>query len=146
MTAQPASTTPTSPAYRPGGITLIMVLAIIGGIFEILGGIWIIIDRADHRLLNQSNLTENGLLGAGIVAILFGTVWILVALALGRGSRVARLVFGILAVLNLAAGLYALVALHGEQQWSGAFQTAIAIIVLYLLYGSERDREFFLDT
>ncbi len=143
MAAQPATTAPT---YRPGGITLIMVLAIIGGIFEILGGIWIIIDRADHRLLNHSNLTENGLLGAGIVAILFGTIWILVALALGRGSRGARLVFGILAVLNLASGLYALVALHGEQQWSGAFQTAIAIIVLYLLYGSERDREFFLDT
>ncbi len=143
MAAQPATTTTT---YRPGGVTLIMVLAIIGGIFEILGGIWIIIDRADHRLLNHSNLTENGLLGAGIVAILFGTIWILVALALGRGSRGARLVFGILAVLNLASGLYALVALHGEQQWSGAFQTAIAIIVLYLLYGSERDREFFLDT
>ena len=143
MATQP---TPTTTAHRPGGITLIMVLAVISAIFSIIGGIWIILDREDHRLLNQSSLTENGLLGAGIVAIVIGVIYLLVALALGRGSRGARLVFGIFAVLNLAGGLYALVALHGEQQWSGAFQSAIAIIVLYLLYGSERDREYFLDT
>lgn len=142
MATQPATTTPTQ---RPGGITLIMVLAVIGGIFNIIGGIWIVIDRDDRRLLDHANFTENGLLGTGIFAIVFGAIWILVALALGRGSRGARLVFGIIAVLNLAAGLYAMVALHGEQQWSGAFQTAIAIIVLYLLYGSERDRDFFLN-
>jgi hypothetical protein len=139
MSAQPATT------HRPGGITLIMVLAVINAIFGIIGGIWVIIDRADHRLLNQSGLTENGLLGAGIVAIILGCIGLIIALALGRGSRIARLLFGIWAVLSLAGGLYALVGLHGEQQWSGAFQVAIAIIVLYLLYGSERDREFFLD-
>jgi hypothetical protein len=143
MATQPAPTTET---HRPGGITLIMVLAVIAAIFDIVGGIWIIIDREDHRLLNESNLTENGLLGAGIAAIVIGVIYLLVALALGRGSRVARLLFGIFAVLNLAGGIYRLVALHGEQQWSGAFQAAFALIVLYLLYGSERDREYFLST
>ena len=139
MSAQPAT------GHRPGGITLIVVLAVINAVFAIIGGIWIIIDRADHRLLNESNLTENGLLGTGIAAVIIGAIGLLIALALGRGSRLARLLFGIWAVLSFAGGIYALVALHGEQQWSGAFQACIAIIVLYLLYGSERDREFFLD-
>jgi len=139
MSAQPATT------HRPGGITLIMVLAVINAVFAIIGGIWIIIDHDERRLLNHTSLTENGLLGAGIAVVIIGVIGLFVALALGRGSRIARLLFGIWAVLSVASGLYALVALHGEQQWSGAFQAAIAIIVLYLLYGSERDREFFLD-
>jgi hypothetical protein len=140
MSSQPTT------VQRPGGITLIMVLAILNGIFGIIGGIWIVIDRDERRLLDHTNLTQDGLLGAGIAAIVLGAIGIVIALALGRGSRLARLLFGIWAALNLASGLYALVALHGEQQWSGAFQSAIAIIVLYLLYGSERDREFFLPS
>jgi hypothetical protein len=78
------------------------------------------------------------------VAIVLGVIGLFIAMALARGSRVARLLFGIWAVLEFAGGLYALVAYSGEQQASGAWSTAIGIIVLYLLYGSERDREFFL--
>ena len=77
MATQPTTTTT---AHRPGGITLIVVLAVIGAIFNILGGIWIILDHDDHRLLHQSSLTENGLLGTGIVAIVIGVIYLLVVL------------------------------------------------------------------
>jgi hypothetical protein len=137
----------TTPQYdhRPGGITLIVVLAVISAISAILGGIWVILDHDHVRLLHDSGLTRNGLTGAGIVSIVLGVIGLFIAMALARGSRVARLLFGIWAVLEFAGGLYALVAYSGEQQVAGAWSTAIGIIVLYLLYGSEKDREFFLN-
>lgn len=137
------STVPQTP-HRPGGITLIVVLAVISAIAGIIGGIWVILDHDNARLLHDSGLTKNGLIGAGVVAIVLGTIGLFIALALARGSRIARLLFGIWAVLEFTAGLYALVAYSGEQQLSGAWSTAIGLIVLYLLYGSEKDREFFL--
>jgi hypothetical protein len=131
-------------ARRPGGITLIVVLAVINAIVAIIGGIWVIIDHDNARLLRDSGLTKNGLVGAGIVAIVLGAIGLFIAMALARGSRFARFLFGIWAVLEFAGGLYALVAYSGEQQLSGAWSTAIGLIVLYLLYGSDKDREFFL--
>ena len=129
---------------RPGGITLIMVLAVINAIATIAGGIFVLLDHDNRHLLRVSGLTENHATAAGVAWIILGAIYLILALALGRGSRVARLLFGIWAVLNLAGGLWALVALDGEQQAAGAFSAVIAFIVLYLLYGSERDREYFL--
>ena len=138
MTTAPGTT------RRPGGITVIVALAVIDAVFTIIGGIWVVLDHDQHELLARSGFTSNGLLSTGVAAIVLGFIGLMVALALGRGSRIARLLFGIWAVLSLANGLYHLVALGGEQQLSGAVQSAVAIIVLYLLYGSEEDREFFL--
>ena len=129
---------------RPGGITLIVVLAVINAIATIAGGIFVLLDHDNHHLLRESGLTENHFTAAGVAWIILGAIYLILALALGRGSRVARLLFGIWAVLNLAGGLWALVALDGEQQAAGAFSAVIAFIVLYLLYGSDRDREYFL--
>ena len=131
---------------RPGGITLIMVLAVINSVFLILGGIFVLLDHDDHRLLRESGLTVNALQGAGVALIVVGVIGLIVALALGRGSRIARLLFGIWAVFEFAGGLYSAFAFTGEQQASGVLSAAIGFIVLYLLYGSERDREYFLQS
>ncbi|HEY8216193.1 MAG TPA: hypothetical protein VIH82_03605 [Acidimicrobiia bacterium] len=134
----------TSPQHRPGGITLIVVLAVISGVLNILGGIFVIIDRHDHRLINESGAHPDELLWAAILTIVVGIIVIMLASALGRGSRGARLVFGIFAVLNLAGGLVAAFSYVGEQRTTGIISAVIWAFVLYLLYGSERDREFFL--
>jgi hypothetical protein len=119
---------------RPGTVTLVVVLAYIAGILNVAAGIFVIID---------SGHTPDELLWAGIFAILFGAIYIMIAGALGRGSRGARLVFGIVAVLNLAAGIYAAISYSGEQRSSGIVSAIFSIIVLWLLYGTEKDREFF---
>jgi hypothetical protein len=129
--------------HRPGTVTLIVVLAIIAGILQIAAGIFVIIDRHDNRLRFDSASTPNELLWAGISAIIIGTLYCLVAGAVGRGSRGARLVFGILAVLNLAGGLYAAVSYSGEQRAGGIVSAVFSAIVLWLLYGTESDREYF---
>jgi hypothetical protein len=128
---------------RPGTVTLVVVLAWIAGILNILAGIFVIIDRHDHRIRIDSASTPNELLGAGIAAIIIGAIYCLLASSLGRGSRTARLVFGIVAVLNLAAGAYSAIAYSGEQRASGVGSLVFSIIVLWLLYGTDKDREFF---
>jgi hypothetical protein len=124
-------------------VTLIVVLAMIAGILQVAAGIFVIIDRHDARLRVDSAHTPDELLWAGIFAIIIGTIYILVASALSTGSRGARLIFGIIAVLNLAGGIYAALAYSGEQRASGVVSAVFAAIVLWLLYGTERDREFF---
>jgi hypothetical protein len=138
-------TAPTAQHIRPGGITLIVVLAWISGLLNVLGGIFIIIDRHDHRLINESGASADELIWAGIFTIIVGVIVIGLASALGRGSRGARLVFGIFAVLNLAGGLVAAFSYVGEQRTTGIVAAVIWAFVLYLLYGSERDREYFLS-
>ncbi len=131
---------------RPGGVTVIMVLGILSGLLNIASGIFVIVDRHTRQLQNSSGSTGDELLAAGIVTILIGVVVILVAYELGRGSRVARLLLGIFAIINLAAGFYAAVAYTGEQRSTGLVAGVIWAVVLYLLYGSDRDRDYFLGT
>jgi drug/metabolite transporter (DMT)-like permease len=128
---------------RPGTVTIIVVLAWIAGILNIVAGIFVIIDRHDRQLRVDSAHTPNELLVWGIAAIVIGAIYCLLASYLGRGSRGARLVFGIVAVLNLAGGAYAAIAYSGEQRASGVVSMIFSIIVLWLLYGTEKDREFF---
>jgi drug/metabolite transporter (DMT)-like permease len=128
---------------RPGTVTIIVVLAWIAGILNIVAGIFVIIDRHDHRLRVDSAHTPNELLAWGIAAIIVGAIYCLLASYLGRGSRTARLIFGIVAVLNLAGGVYAAISYSGEQRSSGVASMVFSIIVLWLLYGTERDREYF---
>ena len=101
---------------RPGGITLIMVLAIISAIMSIFAGIFILLDHDDRQLIRHSGLTENHLTGTGIAIIVLGVIGLVIALALGRGSRLARLLFGIWAVLEFAGGVYGAITLYGEQR------------------------------
>jgi hypothetical protein len=122
-----------------------MVLGVISGALNVLGGIFVIIDRDEHRIISESGATPDELLVAGIAAIVVGAIVILLALGLGRGSRAARLVFGIFAVLNLAAGLVNAFSYVGEQRTAGVVAAVIWAVILYLLYGSERDREYFLS-
>lgn len=136
--------TTTQDHQRPGGVTFIVVVAIINAIFSIAGGILIIVNNDNRRLLHESGLTKNQLAGSGWAILIVGAIGLILALALGHGSRLARFLFGIWAVLQFAGGVYAVVALHGQQRGTGAVSAAIGVIVLYLLYGSEKDREYFL--
>jgi hypothetical protein len=128
---------------RPGTVTLVVVLAWIAGILNIAAGIFVIIDRHNGRLRLDSASTPDELLVAGIASIIAGAIYCILASYLGRGSRVARLVFGIVAVLNVIAGVYATIAYSGEQRASGVGSMILSIVVLWLLYGTEKDREFF---
>ncbi len=137
------SSAPTPHVSRPGGVTLLVVLGIIQGIASMILGLVLVLDNSDENLIAESGMTENTLAGTGIGVILAGVVIILLSLALRNGSNTVRWLFGIVAMLGVANGIWGVFALHGEQQLSAAFTTVFGLIILWILFGSERSDEFF---
>jgi hypothetical protein len=133
----------TAPVQRPIGVTFIGVIGFVMGILHILGGVLIVLDYEDARLVRDSGMTHDQLLATGIVVGLIGIAVVVLSLALMGGSGLARFVFAFFVVLQVAGGLYSLVALSGEQQGAGAVSVVLGLFVLFLLYGTEADREFF---
>jgi hypothetical protein len=127
---------------RPYGITTLMVLGVFGGAFIALTGLLIILDRNDTNLQGEAFNTAGQLAGFGASLILAGLVQLVLALMLGGGSNVVRILFAIGAVFSVAGGLWALVALHGEQQAAGAGSLAYGLIVLFLLFNHRADEYF----
>ncbi|MCD2444357.1 hypothetical protein LQ757_18915 [Agromyces sp. SYSU K20354] len=116
---------------RPGGVTLVAVLAWISGALQILGGILVLVLHTDVP----------GGTTAAWVSIIIGVITILVSLGLFRGSNVARVIVTIVFVLNLAAAIWVMVAVPA-QLWSAVIGGLAALIGLILLY-SARANEFF---
>lgn len=127
---------------RPYGITMLMILGVIGGAFIAVTGLLIVLDRNDTNLQAEAFHSSSQLAGFGASLILAGLVQLVLALMLGGGSNVVRILFAIGAVLSVAGGIWALVALHSEQQATGAGSLAYGLIVLYLLF-NHRAEEYF---
>jgi hypothetical protein len=137
------SSAPTPHVSRPGGVTLLVVLGLIQGIGALIFGLVVVLDKSDETVLNESGMTENTLLATGIGIMLFGVVIVLLALALRNGSNIVRWLFGIVTMLHVAGGIWGIFALRGEQQLSAALTTVFGLIILWILFGSERSDEFF---
>lgn len=127
---------------RPFGITLIMIYGIIAGIANIAVGIFTILDRNDPDLISESFHSPSQLLAAGIVSIVFGTIMVFLATALGHANNVVRIIYAVIASINLALGLWATFALHSEQQVVGIVTSLFAALILYLLFNSRADEYF----
>ncbi len=46
-------------------------------------------------------------------------------------------------MFNVGFGIWGLFALHGEQQLAAAFTTAFGLMILWILFGTERTDRFF---
>lgn len=128
---------------RPGGITLLAVLGIIQGFVAIGSGVFVILDRDDEELQSVSNASSSELLAAGIGAVIGGCLIVLFAALLARGSSFVRWAFGIVTMINVSFAVWGLFALHGQQQITAAFTLVFGLIVLWILFGSERTDRFF---
>jgi hypothetical protein len=128
---------------RPLGITLLIALVVIQGIVVIIHGITVFSARNDAQFLVKNDMTSGELTWLAVVAIGIGVFIVLVGLGLGTGSGVARFLVGLFTLIALAEGVYALVTYSGAQQATAIVSVIVALVVLYLLYGSRRNREFF---
>ena len=66
----------------------------------------------------------------------------MVAVALARGSELVRSLIGAISTVQAAAAIYALVALR-DVEAEGIWTLGMAVLILWLLYGSESTQEFF---
>jgi hypothetical protein len=117
---------------RPGGVTLVAVIAWINGVFSVITGI---------LLLTGGAATGTAVTTAAWLTIIIGVVTILVGVGLLRASNLARILATIVFVLNLASAIWTMFAVPG-QFWSAIVSGLLALIGLALLY-SARANEFF---
>lgn len=128
---------------RPGGITLLVVLGLIQGIGSILTGLFILLDHNDVTLQTDTRMSDNQLQGTGVVLLLVGALYIVLSIMLSRGSSLVRWIYGIVAMFNVSAAVWGLLALRGEQQLAAAFSLVFGVIILWILFGTERSDRFF---
>jgi hypothetical protein len=114
---------------RPGGVTLVAVLAWISGALQILTGILIL-------LAGDSVGTT-----VAWVAIIVGVITIIVSLGLFRGSNAARIIVAIIFVLNLISAIFTMFV-YPAQLWSALIAAAFALNGLILPY-SQRANDVF---
>ncbi len=120
---------------RPGGVTLVAVIAWINGVLGVITGILL--------LTGGSAADAPAVTTAAWVTIVIGIITILVGVGLLRGSNLARIVATVVFVLNLANAIWTMFAVPG-QLWVAIINALLAIIGLVLLY-SARANEFFRD-
>ncbi|MRX45452.1 hypothetical protein [Agromyces kandeliae] len=114
-------------ATRPGGVTLVAVLAWISGLLQIIGGVL--------------TLTGGGSAATGWTQVVIGAITFLVSLGLFRGSNGARILVSIVFVLNLITAVWAMIAVPAVF-WPALVAALVALIGLLLLY-TRAANEFF---
>jgi hypothetical protein len=120
-----------------------VVLGVIQGIGSTLTGLFVLLDQNDATLQSDTRLSDNQLTATGVVLILIGALYILLSIMLSRGSSLVRWIYGILAMFNVSAAVWGLLALRGEQQLGAAVSLVFGVIVLWILFGTERSDQFF---
>ncbi len=123
------------PQKRPAVITVVMILVVLSGLSNALLGIILLLSRyqvADEDVLPVS------LVGAGV--ILFGLLTLAVAAAIGRGSRLARLLLTIYLAIQLI--LHAVTAATTDWDWAVLVQAVVEVLVLAALWAPPGSRHF----
>lgn len=147
---------------RPSQVTIVVILiwiafalTIVGAIATILVGTGIAASdpaRVAEELKNL-DLPESWATGVGPIVIVAGALMFVVAIiqaifavAIGRGSNVARILLTILMVIRIVSGVVFIVTSWGTETWMfGVFLSiALDIIVLLLLFNA-KSNEFFTD-
>jgi hypothetical protein len=116
---------------RPGGVTLVAVIAWISGAVNIIAGILMLI----------ASIMAPDALWFGLVQLVLGIITIVVSIGLLRGNENARLVVTIVFVLNLISALV-VIFFQQAQVWSGIVSGILVVIGLVLLW-TRRANEFF---
>jgi hypothetical protein len=116
---------------------------IIQATMSVVAGIVLAALSGQQRIIDETTLDRAGLITAGIVSLIIGAIIFLVALALLRGSKGARILVTIVQVIAVASAAWSMFAHHtGAFLFQGLITTAIAIFVLWALY-NERSEEYF---
>ena len=128
---------------RPFLLSVITILMILSGAFSVISGVILALFHNNDTLRHDSGESPSTLLSLGITGIILGLIHIWLALALRRGSRIARLLVGLYEFVVIAAALWALIALHAEYRVNAIVTILISLFVLWYLFVHQRSRLFF---
>lgn len=128
---------------RPGGVTLLIVLLWVQALLGIAGGVILILVHHNRSVIHNTHQTASALLAIGIVVLVIGLVTALIASALGRGSNFARWIVAIVSFLQLAGAIFTAIRVHGDSRVGAIVNGAIALIILYILFGERGSQQYF---
>lgn len=126
---------------RPASVSFVVVLTWLVAIVTIIDGV-ILLFASDATLEAAGVNADNATLTAW-VSIVLGLIIALFASALGNGSGFARLLVSLLMVFRFVLGALAVFVLWGTVHvWAAVVLTAIAALILYLLWNARASAWF----
>ena len=124
---------------RPLGITIVAALAIVSGLFDVIGGIVLLFgsdETAADRFGGAGVLTTVAILSIGL-----GLLMVVIAVGLLRGNPVARIAATIVQAFSLASSIWIGIA-EPSQLATEIASALIALAILFLLWSGEATRYF----
>lgn len=119
------------PGTRPGGVTLVAVVAFISGAVEVIAG----------ALLMFAAIMAPDALWLGVIQLALGILTIAVGVGLLRGAPIARTLAAIVFVLNLISAIF-IIFFQQAQLWSGIIGGILALLGLVLLFTRDANAFF----
>lgn len=108
---------------RPGGVTVVSILAWISGLLQVIGGVLVLIAGAQLAALAV----------VAWITIALGIITILVGIGLWRGNSLARIIATVVFVLNLINAVVAIFS-NPEGAWQPLVSGLFALIGIILLW------------
>ena len=131
---------------RPGVVTLIGVIVYIQAAIAGIIAIMAFVNRDDPHWQEQTGQSGDALLGTAIGEAILALILVAVAMRLMAGSRGARTLIALVMGLRIAFASWAMLAHHGGGVFGiSAVTIAIALFVLWALYGHQASEEYFGD-
>lgn len=131
-------------AARPGVVTFIGVVLWIQAVLAGVAAVAVFIYRGNEQFQAATGQSADALLGLAIAEVIVALLLAWVASSILRGSRGVRMLVGIVMGLRIASALWFMITHHqGGFLYSGIANIAIALFVLWALFGNERSDEWF---
>jgi hypothetical protein len=128
---------------RPGVITLIGWLLIIGAAFGAVSGIVTIAFRNTASVLESTGATSSELLIAGGLALAIAAIQGLIGIGILSGSRISRGIVAFIQVIHVAAVAFLMFSHHtGGFLYQGLITVAVALFVLWALFNDKADEYY----
>lgn len=120
---------------RPVVVSIVVVLIVLSGLTNAFLGLTVLLSRYQ---VPDADVLVVSLIGIGV--ILFGLLTLAVAAAIGRGSRLARLLLTI--YLGIQLVLHAVTALTTDWDWAVLVQSVVELLVLVAVWAPPGSRRF----
>ncbi len=130
-----------APARRPGLVTLLVVLVVLGGILSVIGGIALIFFKDNPDVVVETGSSGVGL-WAGLGTIIVGLIYLAVAKGLSNGNGFSRLIVAIVSLVSIIGGFWVGITQVGNGALSGWSSVFWAVIILLILYSPKANAFF----